>query len=183
MLIVVNDVVAGVAHLSRDSVSGGTFTGLIAEGLVVDGANDVDVLLAAEGGEVWLAGQSDDVTLELVADDGHVIDMGAEGSRRIQVDHVTETGSGYELVGWAADVNAKVVPDAIYVFAGETLLYSGVPNVDNRNVVRWFESDDLLRSGFEVAVAADDVPQGVSRLLVVAEFGDVAVADPANLPG
>lgn len=183
LLIVVNDVVAGVAHLSRDSVSGGSFAGLIAEDFVVDGANDVDVLLAGAGDATWLAGQSEDLTLELVADDGHVIETGAEGSRRIQVDRVTETGSGYELVGWAADVSAKTVPDAIYVFAGESLLYSGVPNLDNSNVVRWFESEDLLRSGFEVEVAMDEVPDGVSRLLVVAEFGDVAVADPANLPG
>jgi len=183
LLIVVNDVVAGVAHLSRDSVSGGSFAGLIAEDFVVDGANDVDVLLAGEGDAIWLAGQSDDLSLELVADDGHVIETGAEGSRRIQVDRVTETGSGYELVGWAADVSAKAVPDAIYVFAGESLIYAGAPNLDNNNVVRWFESEDLLRSGFEVEVAMDDVPEGISRLLVVAEFGDVAVADPANLPG
>ncbi len=182
LLIVVNDVVAGVAHLSRDSVSGGSFTGLIAEEFVVDGANDVDVLVASEG-DVWLAGQSDELSLELVADDGHTIEVGAEGSRRIQVDRVTDTGSGYELVGWAADVSAKAVPDAIYVFAGEQLVYAGAPNVDNGNVVRWFESEDLLRSGFEVEVDTEDVPDGVSRLLVVAEFGDVAVADPANLPG
>src|SRR5690606_19964615 len=38
LLVVVNDVVAGVAHLSRDSVSGGTFTGLISEQFVSDGA-------------------------------------------------------------------------------------------------------------------------------------------------
>ena len=181
LLIVVNDVVAGVAHLSRDSVSGGSFAGLLAEELVVDGANDVDILLAIEG-ERWLAGQSDDLSLELIADDGHVIEMGAEGSRRIQVDRVADTGSVYELVGWAADVSAKAVPDTIYVFAGERLLYAGSPNADNRNVVRWFESENLLRSGFEVEVAIEDVPDGVSRLLVVAEFGEVAVADPANLP-
>lgn len=182
LLVVANDVVAGVAHLSRDSASGGSFSGLIAEELLVDGANDVDVLVASDG-DVWLAGQSDDLTLELVADDGHTIEVGAEGSRRIQVDRVVETGSGYELVGWAADVSSKAVPDAIYVFAGERLLYAGLPNVDNRNVVRWFESDALLRSGFEVEVSNGDVPDGVNRLLVVAEFGDIAVADPANLPG
>jgi hypothetical protein len=179
---VVNDVIAGVAHLSRDSVSGGSFAGLISEEFLVDGANDVTVLVASEG-EVWLAGQSDDLSLDLVANDGHTIEVGAEGSRRIQVDRVVDTGTGYELVGWAADVNAKAVPDVIYVFAGERLIYAGAPNVDNGNVVRWFESEDLLRSGFEVEVAMDDVPEGVSRLLVVAEFGDVAVADPANLPG
>lgn len=182
LLIVVNDIVAGVAHLSRDSVTGGSFSGLIAEELVVDGANDVGVLLASGDGR-WLVGESDELTLELVAADGHVIEMGAEGSRRIQVDRVTNNGAAFELVGWAADVSAKAVPDSIYVFAGEHLLYAGVPNADNRNVVRWFESEDLLRSGFEIEVPAGDVPDGVDQVLVVAEFGDIAVADPANLPG
>jgi hypothetical protein len=53
--------------------------------------------------------------------------------------------------------------------------------VDNANVVRWFESEDLLRSGFEFELPADQVPEGVDTLLVVAEFGDVAVADPVTL--
>jgi hypothetical protein len=60
------------------------------------------------------------------------------------------------------------------------LLASGPPNVDNTNVVRWFESEDLLRSGFSFEVEADAIPDEVDRLLVVAEFGDEAVADPAS---
>ncbi|HZD24242.1 MAG TPA: sulfatase-like hydrolase/transferase, partial [Acidimicrobiia bacterium] len=182
LLIVVNDVVAGTAHLARDSASGGTFTGLVAEELIGDGANDVDVLAPSEDG-IWLAGVSEDLTLQLVAGDGHTIEIGTEGSRRIQVDDVTETDSGWELVGWAADVSAKEVPDTIYVFSGEQLLYSGEPNVDNRNVVRWFDSEELMRSGFEIVVPDEDIPEDVDQLLVVAEFGDVAVADPANLAG
>lgn len=181
ILIVVNDVVAGVGHFARDSESGGTFTGLLAEELVGEGANDVDLLLPSEG-DIWVAGVSDDITLELVADDGHVLDIGTEGSRRVQVDRISETDSGWELVGWAANVTEKTLPDMIYVFSGEQLLYSGEPNAENANVVRWFESDDLLHSGFEFEVPSDEVPDGVDRLLVVAEFGDVSVADPANLP-
>jgi hypothetical protein len=180
VLMVLNDVVAGVALLSRDSVSGGTFTGLLAEDLVRDGANDVDLLIAdGEGG--WITGSSDEIIFDLVADDGHVIEMGAEGARRVQVDSVEETETGWEITGWAADVNAKTTPDTIYVFAGDELLVSGPPNVDNRNVVRWFESEDLLRSGFEFEIQGDDVPAGVVSVLVVAEFGDQAVADPVSL--
>jgi hypothetical protein len=180
VLIVVDDVVAGVGHLTRDSVTGGTLAGLVAEDLVPDGANDIQILLP-DGNQGWLAGESDEITIELVADDGHVLDVASEGSRRIQVDRVTGVDGGWDLVGWAADVSTKSVPDIFYVFAGDQLLYSGPPNVDNANVVRWFESEDLLRSGFEVHVSATDVPEGVSRLTVVAEFGDVAVADPATL--
>lgn len=180
ILVVVNDTVAGIAHLARDSVGGGTFYGVIAEDFVVDGDNDVELLLPDGSGE-WLAGRSEDLSVVLVADDGHELELGAEGSQRIQVDTVTATNTGWELTGWAADITDKVVPDMFYVFAGDQLIYSGPPNVDNGNVVRWFDSDDLLRSGFELEVAAEDVPEGVTRLTVVAEFGDGAIADPANL--
>jgi hypothetical protein len=180
ILIVINDVVAGVAYLARDTATGGTITGLVAEELVRDGANDVDILIP-DGNGAWLAGVNDDVSLELVAEDGHVIELGVEGSRRIQVDSVVPTDNGWELSGWAADVSQKLTPDTFYVFVGDRLLASGPPNADNRNVVRWFASEDLLRSGFRFEVEGNAVPAEADRLLVVAEFGDVAVADPATL--
>lgn len=180
LLIVLNDVVAGVAHLTRDSVAGGVVTGLVAEELVRDGANDVDLLMREESGE-WTAGSRDDITVELVTEDGRVLDLGTEGSRRIQVDSIERTEDGWEVVGWAADVTEKTTPDMIYLYAGGELLVSGEPNADNTNVVRWFGSEDLLRSGFVFEVAADDLPAEIDQLLVVAEFGDTAVADPASL--
>ncbi len=182
ILIVLNDVVAGVGHLSRDSETSGTIIGLVAEDLVEDGANDIDILLAGEGGS-WVAGDSDDLSLELTTDDGRVLELVPEGARRLQVDSVEPDGGAWTVVGWAADVTAKETPDMIHVFAGDELLVSGPPNKDNRNVVRWFESEDLLRSGFELELAAGQVAEGVDTLLVVAEFGDVAVADPVTLPG
>jgi len=124
-----------------------------------------------------LGGRGEEITVELVADDGHVINVVAEGGRRVQVDLVEATDDGWELTGWGADVGRKLPPDRFYIFAGDSLLYAGEPNVDNPNVVRWFNSDDLLTSGFEVTLADDEVPEGASQLLVVAEFGDQAVAD------
>lgn len=180
LLIVLNDVVAGMAYMSRDSVDGASISGLVAERLVRDGENEVEIL-APDGNGGWLWGSNEDLTLELVADDGHQITVGAEGNRRIQVDTVGFEEGSWELKGWAADVSAKVTPDMFYVFAGDELVYSGPPNADNANVVRWFESEDLLRSGFEISIPGDRVPEGVDRLLVVAEFGDQAVADPATL--
>jgi hypothetical protein len=182
VLIVLNDVVAGLAHLTRDTATGGSIIGLVSEDLVPDGDNEVD-LLVSDGNEGWVAGTSDEITLELVADDGHLIELGVEGNRRIQVDSVDNTDSGWLVNGWAADVGEKVTPDAIYVFAGDQLLAASPPNVDNGNVVRWFESDALLRSGFSLELGKDTVPSGVDSLLVVAEFGDHAVADPVSLPG
>lgn len=180
ILVVVNDVVAGVVHLTRDGATSGAFTGLIAEDLIEDGDNDVDLLISDDAGG-WLAGSNDDITFELVDDEGRVIDIGVEGSRRVQVDSVERVEGGWKVTGWAADVNEKVTADMIHIFAGDRLLVSGPPNTENGNVVRWFESEDLLLSGFEFEVEDSEVPEEADRFLVVAEFGDGAVADPASL--
>lgn len=182
VLFTVNDVIAGTGTFSRDSATGGTFTGLLAEDLIPDGTNDVGVLLYdGEGG--WIGGEAAEITLDLVAPDGHVIEIGTEGNIRLQVDEVTPTDEGWEIVGWAVDTTRKLTPNTFYVFAGDELLYSGEPNLDNANVVRWFDSEDLLRSGFEVQLSSGDVPEGATMLTVVAEFTDTAVADPARLTG
>lgn len=182
ILIILNDVVAGFAHLTRDSASGGSIIGLVSEDLVRDGSNDID-LWVSDGNGGWAAGTNDEITLELVADDGHVIEIGVEGNRRIQVDAVEPTDSGWAITGWAADVGEKLTPDMVYVFAGDQLLASSPPNEDNANVVRWFESEDLLRSGFNLEFDEGTLPAGANRLLIVAEFGDQAVADPVAMPG
>lgn len=181
ILIVLNDVVAGIGYLSRDSASGGAIIGLVSEELVKEGSNDIE-LLSSDGNGGWVAGTKEEITLDLVADDGHVIDVGIEGNRRIQVDGVEPTDSGWMITGWAADVGAKQTPDMVYVFAGDQLLAASPPNEDNANVVRWFKSEDLLRSGFSFELDEDTLPARVDGLLVVAEFGDEAVADPVSLP-
>lgn len=177
---VVNDVVAGVGHVTRDSVDGGSFSGLLAEDLIADGSNDVEVLLD-DGNGGWVVGSSDDLGFELIADDGRVIEVGGEGNRRVQVDDVSLADGAWTITGWGADVTAKNVPDRFYIFSGDELLAAGPPNRENRNVVAWFESEDLLMSGFSFEIPEQSIPAGVDRLLVVAEFGDGAVADPANL--
>jgi hypothetical protein len=47
--------------------------------------------------------------------------------------------------------------------------------------VRWYSSDDLLRSGFSYDIDTASVPAGVERLTVVAEFGDYAIGEQAVL--
>ncbi|HJS72489.1 MAG TPA: sulfatase-like hydrolase/transferase [Acidimicrobiia bacterium] len=180
VLVVLNDVVAGVAQLSMDSPTSGAISGLIAEELVRDGVNDLDLLISDDAGG-WLAGSNDDLTLELMAEDGRVLELAAEGNRRVQVDSVELTENGWEVKGWAADVSKKLTPDMFYVFAGDQLLASGPPNTDNKNVVRWFQSENLLRSGFVFEVDEASIPAEVDRLIVVAEFGGEAIADPTTL--
>lgn len=180
ILIVVNGRVAGVGFITRDSATGGTIRSLLAEDLVADGSNDVRVLIADPSGG-WIAGESDVLILEFVADDGHRLELRSEGSRRLQVDEITVTTEGWQVIGWAADVVKKETPDSIYVFVGDVLVAWGPPNEDNKNVVRWFGSDDLLRSGFSFEIASELVPAEIDQLTVVAEFGSYAIGDRARL--
>lgn len=181
LLVVVNGRVAGTGYLLRDSPGGGVLRALISEDLVVDGHNETEILVASDDGR-WLAGSPDVLTLELSDADGRVLTLVNEGRRRIQVDDVVSAQDGWVIAGWAADVTQKLTPDRVLVFVGDSLIAEGMAEEENRNVVRWFESEELLLSGFSFEIPLGAVPEGVDQLTVVAEFGDVAVADPVRLP-
>ena len=179
--ISVNGTIAGTGFLSRDTATGGQIRGLIDEDLLVDGANEVLLIVPDPNGDGWLTGSEADLALVFQADDGHALELQAEGSRRLQIDKAEQTDTGWLLEGWAADVTRKLVPDRFYVFAGNTLVAAGEPNKDNPNVVRWYGSDDLLHSGFSFEIPIEDIPAGADRLMVVAEFDGYAIGDPAIL--
>ncbi|HIE21112.1 MAG TPA: hypothetical protein EYP73_00765 [Acidimicrobiia bacterium] len=183
VLLVVNGRVAGVGYLVRDSSNGGVIRGLIAEELVSDGPNEVDVLVPRTSGSGFCSGIAADVTLELLTDDGRPLNLRREGGRRIEVNEVFREGDTWIVEGWAADVVAKEPPDRIYVFAGETLVAFGPPNVDSADVVRWFGSESLLRSGFTFSIDISQLPPDLEQVTVVAEFGSVAVGDSVRLSG
>lgn len=180
IVVVVNGDVGGTGYIVRDTATGGVIRALVAESLLREGHNELELLVPGAGG-VWLAGSPDVLTLELADEEGRYLDIRAEGSRRIQVDGVAATTDGWRIGGWAADVAAKQVADTVYVFVGDDLLAAGPPTEENGNVVRWFESDELLVSGFTFEVPASEIPEGVEQLTVVAEFDGVAVADPVFL--
>lgn len=180
-LFVVNGKVAGVAWTVRDATDGGRFSGMIAEELVEPGSNQVSLLLQRDHG-TWVRAQSGEVSLDLRGPSGEEMEIEPEGARRLQIDRAEWRSEQLVLVGWAADVVAKQPPDLILVFAGNQLLVSSQPNRENRNVVAWFDSDDLLNSGFDLRVDQGDIPLGIEQLTVVALFGDRGVAEPANLP-
>ena len=181
LLLAVNGTVAGTGFVIRDSDTSGEIRGLLAEELLIDGPNEVAILVPDPQGGGWLTGSAADITVVYVAEDGHELDIRAEGDRRLEVTTVRETEDGWSIRGWAADVKQKLTADWIYVFAGDQLLVSSPPNLDNQNVVRWFKSDNLLRSGFEFEISGDQVPDDLDRLTVIAEFGDYAIESPATL--
>ena len=181
LLVVVNGEVAGFGFVSRDSSGGGALRALLAEEMILEGRNQIEVLIPHEDGDSWISGGTDVLTLQFIVDDGRELDVRAEGNRRIQIDKATETDTGWELVGWAADVNKKLTPDMIYVFAGDQLIASAPPNSENKNVVRWFDSEELLASGFTFDVDGRLIPHDVDQLTVVAEFQNLAVLDHVSL--
>jgi hypothetical protein len=181
LLFAVNGTVAGTGLVIRDSGTSGEIHGLLAEELVKDGANEVQVLVPNPEGTGWLTGVAADINVEYVADDGRLLDIRAEGSRRVEVSSVTPTESGWVVKGWAADVENKLTPDRVYVFAGDRLLAASAPTIDNKDVVRWFKSENLLHSGFSFEIGEEVVPDDLDRLTVIAEFGDYAIESPATL--
>ncbi len=175
LLFVSDGVVAGVMHLTQETESTATFTGFVAEELVAGGNRDVDLL--ANNGTGWVSGSRSDISLELSDIDGRPLKLVSEGTRRLQVDDIEWFGDVVRITGWAADVRNKVTADTIYVFSGERLVAWGPPNTENGNVVRWFESEDLLISGFVFEIETVMIDESAQQLLVVAEFGDESIAD------
>jgi hypothetical protein len=181
LLVALNGTVAGTGLVTRDSDGGGEIHALVAEELVRDGSNELLILVPRPDGDGWLTGSAADLTVEYLTEDGRRLELKPEGNRRVEITKVLATATGWTLTGWSADVKEKVTPERVYVYAGERLLVSSPPNLENKDVVRWFKSENLLRSGFTYEIARDDVPEGLERLTVVADFGDNAVANPATL--
>lgn len=183
LLLAVNGTIAGAGFVIRDSATSGTLRGLLAEELVRDGENTLTILAPEPGGSGWLTGVAAEIGPIYVADDGHELAIRPEDDRRLEVDQIRLTTSGWMVTGWAADIGSKRPADRIYVFAGEKLVAFGAPNRDNANVVRWHSSEALLRSGFEFEIPVDEVPAGLARFTVVAELGGYAIESPATLTG
>jgi hypothetical protein len=182
LLVSVNGIIAGTGLVTRDSTDSGEIHALVAEDLVAEGENDVQILVS-DGSGGWMTGSSANLTVQYLTEDGRRLEIRPEGNRRIEITAVEETDSGvWEITGWAADVSNKVPADHIYIYAGDLLIASSEPNQDNKNVTRWFKSEDLLRSGFSYEIEPGSIPSDLQRFTVVAEFGDVAVESPATMP-
>lgn len=180
LLVSVNGTIAGTGFFARDTASSGQMRAIVSEELLVDGDNNVSILVPGADG-TWLTGARVDITVEYRAESGRILDLQPEGNRRIQIDEVEPTDEGWIIEGWSADISRKEPPDVLYIFAGQTLVASGPPNLENRNVVRWYGSDALLMSGFRFDILEDDLAPGVERVTVIAEYGDQAIADSATL--
>ncbi len=180
VLISVDGVIAGSGFILRDSATSGALRAIVAEEYVSQEDPDVAVLIRTAEGN-WLAGKPGSIAIAYLDENDQPLAIEPEGSRKVQVDVVRDTGSGWLVEGWSADTKNFKTPDMIYVYAGETLVTYGPPNVDNRNVVAWTGSEELLRSGFSFEISSDDIPDESQRLIVVSRFGDRSVAEASTL--
>ena len=174
LLVAIGDQIAGTVHLRRDSSSGGSFTGLVDEKLAASGR---PLRLLAHTDSGWVEGSRADLAIELADEEGRLLEFVTEGSRRLQVDKVEWFGEVVRVTGWAANVNEKVPADRIYVYAADRLLAASEPNRENKNVVGWFDSEDLLMSGFDLEIPTDLIDADATLLFVVAEFDGQSVGD------
>jgi Sulfatase len=177
VLVAVNGEVAGAGFLIRAGGTTSTFQALVSEEAYQRGSNEVVLLIpAADGG--WIAaGQGTVATLMLRDGNGEELAITPAGSRRIVIDRSVVVGDRLVLSGWSADTSEKVLPSEILVFFGDVLAYSGPPNESRSDVTRWFDSEDLAKSGFDIEIPEADLPEGTERVTVVARFGVEAVVE------
>ncbi len=158
-----------------------TFQALVPEEAYRPGANEVVLLIPGSDGGWIAAGEGAVATLVLRDGNGEELAITPAGSRRIVIDRSVVVGDRLELSGWSADPSEKVLPSEILVFFGDVLAISGPPNESRSDVTRWFNSEDLAKSGFEIEIPSADLPEGTERVTVVARFGDEAVVEYSTI--
>ena len=82
------------------------------------------------------------------------------------LDGIERVPGGFAVRGWAADIRRRETPERLLVFGDGELLHHGVEFVARGDVAADYEMPEILRSGFELRVTAQDVP--AERLLVFA---------------
>lgn len=183
VLVVVNGTVAGVGGDFHRSGGHYTFTALLGEWLIQDGANTVDLLVPH--GDVSrpryaVATHVDQPTYELhrhrlVPTDrgGRPLPVTAPSDeRRLEVESAFEDLQTLAVKGWAADLETAALPDAVLVFAdGEQV---GVASPRRRFDLDPALGDGGTEAGFEEVVRAGAAPRGAA-IEVVAVFGDRAI--------
>jgi hypothetical protein len=99
----------------------------------------------------------------------------------VRIDAVEFENGMLRARGWSADTGEKILPKRILIYFGDKLLYAAPLNVERKDVTIWFNSDDLILSGFDFRFPVDDVPENIERVTIVALFSDNAVLNYATL--
>ena len=180
-LVAVNGTVRGAASLIRAGAGTATFSAVVPEDAYTAGSNQVALLVPGPDG-AWLQASGGEVAPLVLRDaDGGELDVVPPSSRRVVIDRSVVEDGRFSVRGWSADTTAKETPSEILVFFGDHLAHSGPLNLTRTDVPRWFDSEDLALSGFDIAIPVGEVPDGSERVTVAARFGDVVVVEHATI--
>lgn len=101
--------------------------------------------------------------------DGAAIEV-SEGGAWSLLDVVVERGGKFSFFGWAADMETLKPADSILLFADGVLVYQGMNRHSRPDVVEYFKTDELERSGFELEFDRE-LFQGKRQVRGFAVFG------------
>ncbi|HEX2370239.1 MAG TPA: sulfatase-like hydrolase/transferase [Acidimicrobiia bacterium] len=181
VLVAVNGEVAGAGFMIRAGGTTSTFQAVVPEEAYQPGSNEVALVIPGADGRWIAAGEGTVAALVLRDGNGEELAVTPAGTRRLVIDQSVVLGDRLVLSGWSADPSEKVLPSEILVFFGDVLAFSGPPNESRIDVTRWFDSEDLAESGFEIEIPSADLPEGTERVTVVARFGDEAVVEYSTI--
>jgi hypothetical protein len=181
VLVAVNGWVRGAGYAIRDSGDTFDFTTYVPESAFRQGRNRVNLVVPSETGQ-WFYSFTGEVSKTVLSDeDGNPLNIVPRGQRLVRIDAVEFENGMLRARGWSADTGEKILPKRILIYFGDKLLYAAPLNVERKDVTIWFNSDDLILSGFDFRFPVDDVPENIERVTIVALFSDNAVLNYATL--
>jgi len=181
LLIAVNGKVQGAGQSIRENGNTFAFSAYVPESALKPGQNRVELLLVSETGK-WHHSTAGSVAKTTFRDEsGKKFKVIQAGHRLVRMDSVKFENGKLRVRGWTADKKNKILPEKIYIFYGDQIAYSGPPNVERKDVTIWFKADHLIMSGFDFKLPAENVPEDLERVTILASFPENAVLEHVTL--
>ncbi len=181
LLIAVNGKVQGAGRSLRENDNTFAFSAYVPESAFKPGQNRIELLLESKTGE-WHHSTTGSVAITTFRDEsGKQFNVVKRGQRLVRMDSVKFENGTLRVRGWTADTKDKILPDKIYIFYGDQIAYSGPPNVERKDVTVWFKADNLIMSGFDFKLPAENVPEDLERVTILASFPGNAVLEHVAL--
>jgi hypothetical protein len=181
----VNGRVAGIGSFVRTGETNANFYAVLAEELVPDGRLEVALYVPGRGSG-WLTGTGADDLAPVYRDsDGDVVEPGREtGGLRIYVTRAFRTPTRLIVEANAFQKIEDQPADRFLVYAGDRLLVESEPNADTPGIAEMNDGAEALeRTGLDVTIPVDEVPEGTRQLTVVAQIGEAYVAETVTIRG
>ncbi|MGB5338520.1 MAG: hypothetical protein WBO06_05445, partial [Gammaproteobacteria bacterium] len=181
LLIAANGKVQGAGRSLRENGNVFAFSAYMPESAFKPGQNQVELLLMSATGKWHHSATGSVAKTTFRNESGKEFNVIQRGHRLVRLDSVKFENDKLRVRGWTADTKNKVLPDKIYIFYGDQIAYSGPPNVERKDVTIWFKADHLIMSGFDFKLPAENVPENLERVTILASFPENAVLDHVML--